>query len=294
MVSMRHECLVDLFRNRPSLAAEILVEVLGATLPAYSEARVASIDLTETQPAEYRADVVVLLLHESEPVRVIIVEVQLAKDDDKPFTWPAYLTVSRDRHRCPADLLVVAPDPAVADWCAQPIPIGVVDFVLRPPVLRRNGVPVVTDPAEAARRPELAVLSALAHGDGPQAASIVTALLPVIDRLDDERARFYYDLVYNSVNEAARRALEAMMKGYEYQSDFAKKYIVLGRDEGRDEGRAEARARDVVTVLRVRGIALPEAARERILAEKDPARLERWLERAIVAPSVAEVIDDPS
>ncbi|WP_437914604.1 hypothetical protein WME73_02320 [Sorangium sp. So ce302] len=33
MVSMRHEVLVDLFRNRPSLAAEILVEVLGVTLP---------------------------------------------------------------------------------------------------------------------------------------------------------------------------------------------------------------------------------------------------------------------
>src|SRR5580700_6032883 len=62
MVSMRHECLVDLFRNRPSLAAEILVEALGVELPRYDEARVASIDLTETQPAEYRADIVILLL----------------------------------------------------------------------------------------------------------------------------------------------------------------------------------------------------------------------------------------
>ena len=50
----------------------------------------------------------------------------------------------------------------------------------------------------------------------------------------------------------------------------------------------------MLTVLRVRGIAVPDAARERILAEKDPARLERWLERAIVAASVAEVIDEPS
>lgn len=290
MVSMRHECLVDLFRNRPSLAAEILVEVLGATLPAYSEARVASVDLTEIKPAEYRADVVVLLLHEGTPVRVIIVEVQLAKDDDKPFTWPAYLTVSRDRHRCPADLLVVAPDHAVADWCAQPIAIGTAGFVLRPPVLRQSGVPVVTDPAEAARRPELAVLSAMAHGDAPEAASIASALLPVLGRLDDEQARFYYDLVYDSVNEAARRALEARMKGYEYQSDFAKKYIALGRDEGR----TEKAARDVLTVLRVRGIAVPDTARERVLAEKDEERLERWLEKAAVAASVDEVIGEPS
>jgi hypothetical protein len=47
-------------------------------------------------------------------------------------------------------------------------------------------------------------------------------------------------------------------------------------------------------VLRVRGIVVPDAARERILAEKDPERLERWLEKAAVAPSVAEVIDEPS
>ena len=34
--------------------------------------------------------------------------------------------------------------------------------------------------------------------------------------------------------------------------------------------------------------------RERILAEKDPQRLERWYERAIVAMSVEEVLDEPS
>jgi hypothetical protein len=49
--SMAHEILVDLFKNRPSLAAEILVEVLGLSLPAYTEARLASVDLTEIQPA---------------------------------------------------------------------------------------------------------------------------------------------------------------------------------------------------------------------------------------------------
>jgi hypothetical protein len=45
-------------------------------------------------------------------------------------------------------------------------------------------------------------------------------------------------------------------------------------------------------VLRVRGIAVPDAARQRIQAERDLARLERWHERAIVASSTAEVIDD--
>ncbi|MGK3966637.1 hypothetical protein WMF38_20950 [Sorangium sp. So ce118] len=64
-----------------------------------------------------------------------------------------------------------------------------------------------------------------------------------------------------------------------------------GRTEGLKEGRTGATARNVLTVLRVRGIAVPDAARERILAEKDPETLERWLERATVAASLAEVLD---
>ena len=294
MPSMAHEILVDLFKNRPSLAAEILVEVLGLSLPAYTEARLASIDLTEIQPAEYRADVVVLLLNGDIRVRVLIVEVQLAVDPRKRLSLPAYVTVSRAIHGCPAGLLVVAPDPLVAAWCAEPIETGVPDFVLRPPVLRRAAIPVVTDPAEAARRPELAVLSVMAHGETEQGTTIADALLPALQGLDDDRARFYYDLMYNSLNAAARRALEAMMKGYQYQSDFAKKYVEQGRNEGRDEGRVEEAARNLMTVLRARSIALSEAAREKILAQKDPERLERWLEKAAVAPSIAEVLDDPS
>ena len=76
------------------------------------------------------------------------------------------------------------------------------------------------------------------------------------------------------------------MKGYEYQSDFAKKYVA--------QGRTEEAVRALLTALRVRGIALPEAARERTLAQKDPECLERWHERAIVAASLDEVLDDPS
>src|SRR4051794_37736788 len=206
MPSIDHEILVDLFKSRPSLAAEILDEVLGVSLPAYTEARITSADLTEIQPAEYRADVVVLLLDGGTPVRVVIVEVQLAIDPQKRFSWPAYAMVARASHGCPVALPVVAPEPAVASWCAEGIETGIPGFVLRPPVLRRTAVPVVTDPEEATRRPELGVLSAMAHGETEQAATIAAAVLPAIQELDDDRVRLYYDLVYNSLNEAARRA----------------------------------------------------------------------------------------
>jgi hypothetical protein len=67
-----------------------------------------------------------------------------------------------------------------------------------------------------------------------------------------------------------------------------------GWEQGQEQGRAEARANDVLTVLRVRGIPVPDAERERILSEKDLGRLERWLERAIVETSLAAVLHEPS
>jgi hypothetical protein len=67
-----------------------------------------------------------------------------------------------------------------------------------------------------------------------------------------------------------------------------------GKTEARAEGRAEARANAVLTVLRVRGIAVPDAVREQILAQQDLQRLEQWLEKAIVATSIGDVIDSPN
>jgi hypothetical protein len=107
--------------------------------------------------------------------------------------------------------------------------------------------------------------------------------------------------MYNFMNEAARRALEEMMKGYEYQSDLGKKYAQMSaqaRAEGRAEGRAEVRAqeaaRNLLAVFKARGMAVPEPIRERILAQADPEQLERWLDRAVVAASIAEIFDEPS
>jgi hypothetical protein len=64
--------------------------------------------------------------------------------------------------------------------------------------------------------------------------------------------------------------------------------------ETRAEARSEMAAKSVLTVLRARGIDVPDAARERIQAQTDLALLERWLVKAVAASSVGEVIDDPS
>ena len=48
----------------------------------------------------------------------------------------------------------------------------------------------------------------------------------------------------------------------------------------------------MLTALRVRGIAVPDATRDRILAETDLDQLQRWHEKAIIAASVAEVLGE--
>ena len=68
-----------------------------------------------------------------------------------------------------------------------------------------------------------------------------------------------------------------------------------GHAAGLAEGRAEGLAQALLTILAVRGVAVPEAARERILGTQDPETLDRWLLRAGTAMSLEEVLTkDPS
>jgi post-segregation antitoxin (ccd killing protein) len=106
-----------------------------------------------------------------------------------------------------------------------------------------------------------------------------------------------------------RHALERAPK----RSPLEEEFIVTmyktwddARDEGREEGlkrglkkgeregRVKAQAEAILTVLRARGIPVSKAARERIQAEQDRARLKHWLERAAVARSVTAVLRDRS
>ena len=59
--------------------------------------------------------------------------------------------------------------------------------------------------------------------------------------------------------------------------------------DGETKGRIEMAAENVLDVLRVRGIAVPDAARKRILAQKDPKQLKRWHQKAVVVTSVDDL-----
>jgi hypothetical protein len=194
---------------------------------------------------------------------------------------------SQSRHGCPVALLVVSPDESVARWAAQPIETGHPDFILKPLVVGPSALPIITDLQTAAADPEMAVLSAMAHGHEEAAAAIADATLRAVKGLEDDRARLYADLVWASLGDAARQALEQLMQSgqYEYQSDFARKYY----GEGRSEGRWEAGQEMLLDLLMDRGFVLSAEQRQRVADCKDPDQLRRWHRRAAVVASLAEV-----
>ncbi|HEX2570633.1 MAG TPA: hypothetical protein VH877_13840 [Polyangia bacterium] len=296
---------MELFRQCPELVAYLLREVLGVPLPAYTEVRVEESNFTQPLPTESRADLVLTLNHGA-PLLGVVVEMQRQIDDDKPFSWPFYLAGLRHRIRGPVILLVICDDEAVARWAREPIELGP-GWVLRVYVLGPAQIPWIKDRDQARRLPELAVLSAAAHGNEPSGLEVVMATLEGLLTLDAERRSYYYDLVLASLNQAARQALEQelTMQGgkYEYKSDFARTYFAegeakgraegeaKGRAEGEAKGRAEGEVRALLALLTARGIAVDPSTRDRILGCTDLEQLERWIVRAATAMSVHEVLD---
>jgi hypothetical protein len=237
---------------------------------------------------EYQADAVVVLSSDAgQPVFAVVVEVQRGRDRDKRWSWPVYLSSVRARTRCPAILLVVCTEPAIAQWCAAPIEMGHPGWRLAPVVAGPKTVPVVTDPAAAARTPELAVLSAITHGGDIEAQQILEVLIPALAAIDDHLAQLYADFVLMMLPEATRKHMEVLMgtSTYQYQSDFARKYVAEGRAEGKAEGKAEA----IFILLKTRGITVSEEIRGRILACAEVSQLDEWIQRTATADSTDDL-----
>ncbi len=291
MPSYLHEALLLLFRNRPGLAPELLRDALQVDLPPYTQARIESTDLTEIEPAEYRADLVVLLLNDTS-VLGVIVEAQLSRDERKRFAWPVYVTNLRARLRCPVCLLVVTTNESVARWAGKPIELGAGN-VFTPQVLHPSGIPEITDSDQALADPELAVLSSMAHGhdaDTDKAVRIAFVAQSASESLDDDRSQLYLDLILSSLSEVARRALQAMNPAkYEYQSEFARKYFSQGIEKGVAQGRAEGRADLILRQLSKRFGPLTDEAQQRI-AKASIDELDTIGERLLTAQTLHEAI----
>jgi hypothetical protein len=287
--SSQHESLVRLFRNDSTLAATLLAGLPGVELPRFQRAVSAAENRSELRSVAYRADVSVVLEDAAAgAVSGIIAEVQLGIDVDKRYTWPLYVASLRAERRVPVHLLVIAPDNAVARWAGQPIPLGHPGLVLQPMVIGPAQVPVVTSLRQARQQPELAVLSALAHGEReqPVAQRVAEAALHAALRLDEERSGDYISTVLRAVAPSVRARLEEAMRLEQLGTPTDLELRLEA------QGKVKAKAQAVLAVLTARGLAVSGAVREQVLACQEIERLDAWLIRAVHAQQAEELFED--
>jgi hypothetical protein len=278
-----------MFRENPSLALLLLEQILHFPIPEHTSVSVVEAAFDQLVPIEFRADLVIEVKQGDQVVFAVILEVQLGEDPAKKCTWPVYLTVTRARRQgCPVCVLVVAPDVKVATWAAKPIELGLPGDTIHPRVLGPPELPRVTDPAEVRRQPEIAVLSAMAHGNEPDGLKVVMAVLDGLVGFDESMASVYRTLIYDALGEALRRKVDQM--NLERIGPFQEPpFVVKLKEIGRAEGQAKGLKTALLKFVARAGFTLSEEERARIDGCDDPAVLDRWLDNTFEAKSAADL-----
>jgi hypothetical protein len=183
--------------------------------------------------------------------------------------------------------MVVTPDAGVARWAAQPIDLGQPRSRFAPLVLGPEAIPKITDKEQAMASPELAFLSVQAHIDseeGPQVAIAAKAAIAAVSGIEHRFGMLYNDLIELVLTETVRQQMEELMlvKDYKFQSAFAKKHHA--------EGHAEGLTNALLKILDARGLPLSPEQRQQILQCSDATTLDQWIEQALHAETVDELL----
>jgi predicted transposase YdaD len=125
--------------------------------------------------------------------------------------------------------------------------------------------------------------------------------------VEEVSAVFHYLLLVGE--EAAKGVTVDMLKSVvgvrrteELMSSWFEEHFEQGRQKGMDEGlakglvegRSEGRAEAVLQLLSLRGVPVDSKARQRILSCADLTTLRLWLERAVTATRISDVLEDPA
>lgn len=287
---MPHEGPVDLVREHPEIAVELVRDRPGVKLPTQPAVSLAPTDMSAVVPVQYLADMVVLISDAAtgKPALAVIIEPQLRDKETKRYSWPVYVATARRVNKCPRAILVVlCPDPAEAAKCRKAIRTGHPGFDL---------IPIVIDSGSygGAGGPHLTVFAAAMGGidlaTEPGARQVLDAMAsPGVS--DTDRFRMT-TIILKLANDAARQVLEAMMRTTEYEKTFIERIHDEGIAEGKAEGIAKGKAEAVLRLLDARGLAPTAEQRGQVTACTDPAQLDLWFDRAITAATAAEVFTD--
>lgn len=290
--SVRHEAIIELLREHPQLVVELIgLDAIELHAPPVDFAVGES---SFSQLTEVHADLVLTVQAADGGQRVLIVEVQLSERPEKPGSWVVYQAGAYRRFKCPAYVVVVTLDPAVARWAAGPFFTGQTE--LRPIVLGPPTIPAITDPAVARENPELTLLSGLAHAQQSIAEEIGAALWHGLNHPQSGTPHKYWDLLLHSINEVARRSLKMRFSNYLPQSDWGKRWYSEGHQAGELAGRRHAERTALAYSLRVllnaRGFDF-EARYGGLIDEcREPAQLRHWIDRAATAADLVAIFGD--
>ncbi len=286
---MTHEGPLDLVRQHPEIAVDLLHGTPGITLPGRAAVSLAPTDMSAAVPVQYLADMVVLITDAAtgDPALAVIIEPQLRDSDTKRYSWPVYVTTARRIAQCPAAVLVVlCPDPAEAAKCRRLIRTGHPGFDLAPIVIDSAGPPG----RDGTGGPYLTAFAASMGGidleTEPGARRVLDAIAsPEVSEADRLRMTA---IILTLASDAARHLLEAMMTTSEYEKTFVEKI----HDQGIAEGEAKGKAEAVLKLLDARHLAPSTEQRQQVASCTDAAQLDLWFDRAITAGTAAEVFAD--
>ncbi|MGW0823672.1 hypothetical protein [Streptomyces sp. NPDC002845] len=208
-----------------------------------------------------------------------------------------YLAHLYAKYQLPPLLVVVCQDKATASWAAEPIRIGLpfhTSMAVFPLVLGPGNLPAITDPDEAAQDLPLAVFSALAHTKDPALPAILDALATALVKTGGETAEDWAECTEIGLGDARTRALRRHLMSTTRASRFPGSGTLIEetRTKSIAEGEAKGRAKDILRILDLRSIEVPEAARERIADCTDLDILNTWFDRALTAANTEELFGE--
>jgi len=130
------------------------------------------------------------------------------------------------------------------------------------------------------------VLSAIEHGKCANvdlAARVASAAIVASADIDAERSGLYLDLILISLSGHGNEAIDTTMNslGFEYQSDFARRYFFQGKAEGRVE--------IVLELLALRFGQLTDAIQAQVRGAKD-VQIVAVAERMLTAQTLEEAL----
>ena len=291
MPSLRHDGLVELVRQHPPLAVDLVRLANAYPLPANVVAVLGSEDMTdvapvsndpEPKPQKYTADAVVVAsdLATGKRELAIVVEPQGEFDEDKDISWPVYATTARKANKCPKSaLIVLCWDATEAGKCRSTIEVGPRGFNLSPDVIDRSHAPDLekVGPYTVLCFAGLKAIDLRTDGGQDQ----VIAAVEATGASRHDRSKLSKFILGIAPTAASRRQLEDKMKSFTHRDEFVDGFI--------EQGEARAKAQDILKVLNFRGLKPTDEQREQVTASTDLAQLDLWFDRALTATSADEV-----